>query len=603
MDFDFSKEAVLGRMLSSAEELWGIKYNDNLDPVVRLLMESFAAEIFKVQQNIHASNGRLVEHLAEVLTPTKLTAAVPAHGVMHAGCTQITRVVNKNTSYEIAGGTVKDQKFLFTPIDNVRLYHAEVTDVIASHNACSVDSCIYKSVITVPKAGSIPQNHMWLGISVSRQLHDIDGLSFFIDWPNLGSKNDLYRAMSIAKWTVSGTIQLQMYKGLLYVVADRDKTENSFERPEVHELVVNDIKNSYQNQFFTISNSSLKLQENTQKYPTVFENYFSEQQLTQFFTEDKLWIKIELPIYLEAEILNHMLVNTNAFPIINRELKQATTNSYAIPLVCESTERIVSVKEVYGTVNGAYKPIELQEAQHSSNTYTFKKAGLERFDLRDAYELVKYLELLLKNEVQAFVSLNNKEDSQELTRALNEVVSKTKKVSNSEYKALQYVMLEKEIPDEVVTAEFWVTRCEEANQIRMGTLSQDVSDSSQVGCILLTHTIGGKDSQSETERIRAYQYALLTKEQIVSAQDIKSFIHYQLGDQVVKVDVKSGLVIGHGSKQGLVRSIDVYIGTVGDFQEDAMQRQVVSDALLQKLHQQSDPSRTYRIFWNESHKV
>ena len=183
------------------------------------------------------------------------------------------------------------------------------------------------------------------------------------------------------------------------------------------------------------------------------------------------------------------------------------------------------------------------------------------------------------------------------------MVSKTKKVSNSEYKALQYVMLEKEIPDEVVTAEFWVTRCEEANQIRMGTLSQDVSDSSQVGCILLTPTIGGKDSQSETERIRAYQYALLTKEQIVSAQDIKSFIHYQLGEQVVKVDVKSGLVIGHGSKQGLVRSIDVYIGTVSDFQEDAMQRQVVSDALLQKLQQQSDPSRTYRIFWNESHKV
>lgn len=602
MDFDFSKEAILGRMLSSAEELWGIKYNDNLDPVVRLLMESFAVEIFKVQQNIDASNGRLVEHLAEVLTPTKLTAAVPAHGVMHAGCTQITQVVNKNTSYEITGGTVKDHKFLFTPIDNVKLYHAEVTDVIASHNACRVDSCIYKSVITVPKAGSIPQNHMWLGISVSRQLHDIDGLSFFIDWPNLGSKNDLYRAMSIAKWTVSGTIQLQMYKGLLYVVADRDKTENSFERPEVHELVVNDIKNSYQNQFFTISNSSLKLQENIQKYPAVFENYFSEQQLTQFFTEDKLWVKIELPIYLEAEILNDMLVNTNAFPIINRELKQATTNLYAIPLVCERTERIVSVKEVYGTVNGAYKPIELQEVQESSNTYTFKKAGLERFDRRDAYELVKYLELLLKNEVQAFVSLN-KEDSQELTRALNEVVSKTKKVSNSEYKALQYVMLEKEIPDEVVTAEFWVTRCEEANQIRMGTLSQDVSDSSQVGCILLTPTIGGKDSQSETERIRAYQYALLTKEQIVSAQDIKSFIHYQLGEQVVKVDVKSGLVIGHGSKQGLVRSIDVYIGTVSDFQEDAMQRQVVSDALLQKLQQQSDPSRTYRIFWNESHKV
>lgn len=603
MELDFSKEAILGRMLSSAVDLWGVKQNDNLDPVVRLMMEAFATEIFRVQQNMHVSNAHLVEHLAEVLTPTKLTAAIPAHAVMHASCGPATQIIEDYTPYEVASGTVKEQKFVFTPIDHIKLYNAEVTDIVTPSNVCRMDNCIYKNVITAPSVGSVPQNHIWLGISLSNQLHDIRGLSFFIDWPNLGSKSELHRSMRAAKWTVSGQIPLQMNEGLPYSVSQY-KSEDSPVKVDTFKLVVNDIKNSYQSQFFTINNNIDKLQENIQKYPSIFENYFSVEQLTQFFSEAKLWFRIELPVYLEADVLNDMLVNTNCFPVINRELKVATANTSVIPMLCSSTERILSIGAVYGAVNGPYYPLELKEkeTQETSNTYVLKRSGLERFDKRDAYELVKDLELLLKNEVQAFVSIN-KGDGQELIEALNVVVNQTRTFSKSEEnKALQYVLLQKEILDEVVTTEFWVARCEEANKIRMGAIAQNVRDSSQVGCILLTPTAGGKDSQSETERIRAYQYALLTKEQIVSAQDIKSFIHYQLGERVLQVDVKSGLVIGQGSKQGLMRSIDIYINTADELRENAAEQQIVGDILLKKLNQQSDPSRTYRLFWNEAYK-
>ena len=130
----------------------------------------------------------------------------------------------------------------------------------------------------------------------------------------------------------------------------------------------------------------------------------------------------------------------------------------------------------------------------------------------------------------------------------------------------------------------------------MGSIAQNIRDSNQTGCILLTPTTGGKDTQSEPERIRAYQYALLTKEQIVSAQDIKSFIHYQLGPYVLDVDVRRGLMIGQEAKQGLIRSIDVYIRTPSEFKENTAEW---GDILLQKLQQQSDPSKTYRLFWNQ----
>ncbi|TXI15799.1 MAG: hypothetical protein E6Q66_01400 [Pedobacter sp.] len=591
---DFSKESILGRMLNSAADLWGIKHNDNLEPVVRLLMEAFAAEIFKVQQNIEVSNARLVEYLADTLTPTKLTAVVPAHAVMHASCSPTTQLIDETTLYEVAGiGAQKDQKFSFTPIDNILLYHAEVTDLITASNACKVDGCIYKVVTTTPTAGSISQNYVWLGVSISNQLHDIKGLSFFVEWPNLGSRNDLYRSMTMSKWTIDGEMPLQMSQGLVY--ADTSYENDPIKRLETYSLVANDIKNSYQSQFFTVSSSIAELQKYVEGYPAIFKDYFSEEQLGQFFTEKKLWLRIELPVYLEADILGDMLINTNCFPVVNRELKLATTNTGLIPLVCDSTERLLCEGSVYGTISGSYHRTELRESGEEVNTYTLRKSGLERFDRRDAYNLVKDVELLVKNEVQAFAALNGG-NNQELIDVLNAVVDQTKRnYKNEEDKASKYIILKKEVPSEVVTAEFWVTKCENANQIRMGTVVQNIQDSSQVGCVLLTSTRGGRDTQDESEKIRAYQYVLLTKEQIVSAQDIKSFIHYQLGENVSQVEVKSGLMIGKGTKQGLVRSIDIYIHTTDNFKEDTVQW---GDVLLQKLQQQSDPSRIYRLFWN-----
>ena len=597
MGLDFSKDAILGRMLNSAVDLWGVKQNDSLDPVVRLMMEAFATEIFKVQQNISLSNNHLVEHLARVLTPSKLTAVIPSHAIMHAGSSAATQVITDTTSYEVVGGTVKNQKLSFTPVDAITLYNAEVTHMLTAYNLSAIEGSIYKNIITAPHGGSIPQNHIWLGINMSPQLHDIKGLSFFIDWPDAASKNELLKNIASAKWSISGKNQLQIHKGLLYAGKMPYTSDESLEKLDTHRLVVGDIKDSYQNQFFTINDSVQALEENIQTYPAIFENYFSEDNLKQFFTDKKLWIKLELPTYLEAELLNGMLVNTNSFPVINREMRLATTNTSIIPLICESTEQVISIGEIYGAINGMYERMELKRA-NAKNTYIFRKSGLERFDQRDAYEFVKNLELLLKNEVQAFVSVKN-EDTQELIDALNAVVGQTKKISKvDEAKALHYVMLEKEVFDETVTAEFWVTRGDGANKIRAGSLVQNVKDSGQAGCVLLTSTIGGKNSQSEAEMIRAYQYALLTREQIVSAQDIKSFISYQLGEYVIQVDVKSGLIIGRGSKEGLLRSIDIYINTTDEFKEDSIERQVTSDALLQKLQQQSDPSRTYRLFWN-----
>mgnify|MGYP003435556273 FL=1 len=99
MGLDFSKDAILGRMLNSAVDLWGVKQNDSLDPVVRLMMEAFATEIFKVQQNISLSNNHLVEHLARVLTPSKLTAVIPSQAIMQAESSAPTQATTDTTSY------------------------------------------------------------------------------------------------------------------------------------------------------------------------------------------------------------------------------------------------------------------------------------------------------------------------------------------------------------------------------------------------------------------------------------------------------------------------------------------------------------------------
>ena len=82
-----TKEEIRSRMLRDVARLWG--YQDTemdekaFDPVVGLLVGACAAEFGKLQQEMGNSRQRILEQLANTLTPDVMMTPTPAHAVLH----------------------------------------------------------------------------------------------------------------------------------------------------------------------------------------------------------------------------------------------------------------------------------------------------------------------------------------------------------------------------------------------------------------------------------------------------------------------------------------------------------------------------------------
>ena len=72
-----TKEAIASRMFRNAAQIWD--YNDtdldSFDPLVRLLIEACAVEIYNINHEIANVQERMLERLAKLLTPEVNTSA------------------------------------------------------------------------------------------------------------------------------------------------------------------------------------------------------------------------------------------------------------------------------------------------------------------------------------------------------------------------------------------------------------------------------------------------------------------------------------------------------------------------------------------------
>lgn len=76
---------------------------------------------------------------------------------------------------------------------------------------------------------------------------------------------------------------------------------------------------------------------------------------------------------------------------------------------------------------------------------------------------------------------------------------------------------------------------------------------------MLKTTSGGKSAPKNEDMLTAYKYALTTRDQLFSARDIENFCRMKFQDQLERVKVGRGIACGTGKKQGLLRTVDVFL--------------------------------------------
>src|SRR4051812_3065746 len=100
-DFNNSKEAIKNRMLKYALNYWNIKSTEDLDPIVKLILEALSLELYNLDNEVKDTQVRILEKIAGLLAPDFLTVPNPTHALLYAAPVEPTEVLTSTTNFVV----------------------------------------------------------------------------------------------------------------------------------------------------------------------------------------------------------------------------------------------------------------------------------------------------------------------------------------------------------------------------------------------------------------------------------------------------------------------------------------------------------------------
>lgn len=618
-DINQSKEAIKNRMLRYALNYWSIKNVEDLDPVVKLLMEALATELYNLGNEAKDAQVRILEKIAGLMAPDFLTAPGPAHAILHATPIEPTEELPGTAVFftqqkmasrlnDVADTTVQMH---FTPVGTLQLLDVQLACLVTNGNFFTYESPFSRQLTARAGRGKqIQNNSVWLGLRTNNRLENINGLCFYFDWKNMEQKlaQRTYQLLPLSEWWIEEK-ELLMNTGISYAASPAsDPYQDIFLEHDTLAVFEKDIRQFYDPKFLSVAQQPFNSPRELKKtYPLAFKNMFAESDLQQL-KEQLLWIRIGFPATLQADFLNEVQIYPNAFPVMNRQLNdlkyRLKGGSNIIPLRTGALDQFLSVKSLTDEIH-AYRPVPYRKVEEEeTGTYTLRRGGVERFDNRNARELISYLLEMLRNENAAFAAYGYDfiaTTLKEMNQKISLMEQKTKSHLSPGIEVPNYIIVKPFEGEDMMYAEYWTTMAEGANNLRAGTKFQQGKGVrvKQDSLLLLTTTTGGKNRLRPEERLSAFRYGIMTKNRIITKEDIRNFCFHELGARIQKVNIERGFEISANTKEAFKRTINIQIVPHENDTLEKREWQLLCEQLQSKLQVRSGMSNDYRVVVQE----
>ena len=298
----------------------------------------------------------------------------------------------------------------------------------------------------------------------------------------------------------------------------------------------------------------------------VYKNVFSEKDITLIQADTLSWICIEFPENVHDIVLEDIIVCMNCFPVINRHLHDINFRIKEfvniIPLLSDDT-----FLDIYNITDQRGRLLHLKNNNDAEDDFSIllRYGGVGRFDNREAAETVDKLIHLLREETAAFSILGNDFLQNEMTTLQQTINKLEQQITNKQLLkgTTPYLIINNTQTEtrQTVYVKFWSTNGANANLIKASTLL-NVYSSNQFesgSAKLITNTQGGRNKLNDTEKVLAYKSALLSKQKLVTNEDIAAFCRLRLAITNASIEIKKGFDVLAGQEHGLVRTLDVHI--------------------------------------------
>lgn len=582
-----SKEAIASRMFRNAARFWGLSDTnmDNFDPLVRLLIEACAVEIYRIDNELVSLQRSMTERLAELLIPEIHTQPRPAHAIIHAVSTDAQMYVTTESQFfhqkrvaSVANGPLDSSiDVFFSPAGRYKTTDADAQYIAAAGNVYRINTLQQKETFIATNYNKpFPPQTAWIGINASagRDLRDI---SLFFDFKNTPDKARLLSMLGHVRCYCKGQ-EIKMGKGLSPAHTENENLvfEDSLEELYINKRTENSMNRIYANHFLTIDagNDLFEQIDSTllQRYPSEWEDYLNAPDMAKF-TTGLLWLQLSFPPEFNAAVMDDLTISLNCFPIVNRHLNSINyrLNSFfnIIPLL--SDEQFFAVHEVDGTYTSpsgrtdyVYYPFDRYE-QEGKGTYTVRTGDLQRFDSRNAAEYLNYLVELLRDESRAFAAFGQDflaATIKELNQNIELISQKIRQNLHLLHTSPTYLLI-KPLQDQgdTIFVKFWTCNGEDGNGIRSGSKVDlyEGANFKKESLVLMTQTAGGMDKLKNTEILTAFKSVLLSRNRIVTAADIRNFCHSYLLGKAEEITIGKGTAVSSQPDQGLIPVIEITI--------------------------------------------
>ncbi|GIM57384.1 type VI secretion system baseplate subunit TssF [Capnocytophaga canimorsus] len=578
----YSKEAIKARMLKNAVKIWGLKSITSVDPFVKLLIESFSTEIFKIANDVQTSQSRITEKMARLLTPSLYTHPRPAHAVGITLPIEKEEFLPEYTEFftqkqivsNVKGESDDTLTFSFTPVDAVRLYRMQVSCLLTETSYSIFDEFHQK----IPM-GKLPKrlrgNSITIGIDVSSYKGKIPNqLALYCSNPAFEALDFVWKLLPFVSIRCNDK-ELTVTKGFPYESKEYFNSlsgyEEIFNEYTLEHRIQESVKNIYEAHFIQISGLSDSLI--TTKFPDSLACIDTTEVVSALLKPKMLWLEIVFPVQYTPDIIEGFSFALNAFPIYNRSWKNNTGTldvmGNTVPLLTRLHEYFLYPEKVEDSYGNSYQNIPfVQNDDLGQGLYSIRKGGMERFDQRSAVDMMTGLLELVRDEVSAFSVYRRDDVIESIKKMILQMRTLQQQTLYSDKNIKQevhYAVINPLQKAEYFKVSYWVTHCEMANNLRAYTtlkpLKRVISGNTR-DLILLTDTVGGARQQQGTNAVEAYKYALTTRDRIITKEDIKSFCRLLLQDDLKAVEIKRGMIISDLPKEGFVRTIEVEITPV-----------------------------------------
>ncbi|GGH01392.1 type VI secretion system baseplate subunit TssF [Mucilaginibacter phyllosphaerae] len=605
-----TKEDIRTRMLRNAMDYWGTTNINDIDPMVKLLIEALSTELFNVSNDVKNLENRVLSKISRILASDYLTSALPAHAILKAQPIEAKEVINPNNHFIYKRPATKENtkaeelQVFFSPAGELELFNTAIRYTASGRTIYETDDAMHKNtLLTAPANLNTQANVLWLGLDCAPSLNNLQNLALFFEWPEYSANSDLYNLLSVVKCHM-GNNELQTQPGLVYKEDAEAANRPVFYEQNVINLITRDVKSYYTNRFISLTDTALQdISSQKQPYPDEFAEQFSNNELSVL--RPCLWLKLTFPAAISAAVIDELQVSVNCVPVINRRRHEQKYRlrevNNIIPIKVAANDHFLSVKELFDDRSIYYSEIPYTQATQSfEGSYTIRNGGAERFDPRNAQQIIEYLFELLRDEKAAFASygsdfLNNILKTLEQNLAL---IEKKSKLAENSSELNNYLIVKPGAKASMLYLQYWTTLADNANHIRRGSRLQqfEAMKIKAESLRLMTGSIGGRNSLGATERIQAYKYGLTTKDRIVTQADLVSYCFYELGNKITNVKIGKGLMVSANPKEGFTKTVDIFLEPAPNLQLATDDWDTLLTLLKSKITSRSVINANYRLF-------